>query len=113
MTIAEAVSEGIRIPFTPSSDVIAGVPQELDDIVVIPTSNIDANVEGTGAVEGLFRVAKTTTSFPTVPGTLVYYDVADGEVNADDSGNKLLGVSMETTIEADTTVLVKLAQATA
>lgn len=111
--IAQEVSEGARILFVAPAAVTAGTPVVLDDIVVVPHTDFASGDDATGAVEGLFTVAKTTTAFPTTPGTLCYYDVVDGEVNADSSNNKLIGVAMATTVEADTTVLIKLAQPTA
>jgi predicted RecA/RadA family phage recombinase len=113
MTIAEEVSEGFRIPFVAAADLTAGTPVVLDDIVVVPHTDFASGDNATGAIEGLFRIAKTTTAFPTTPGTLCYYDVADGEVNADSTNNKLIGIAVETTIEAATTVLIKLTQPTA
>lgn len=106
MSIAEAVSEGDRVPFTPTSDVVAGVPQVLDAIVVVPTSSIVANTEGTAAVEGLFKVAKPAT-FATTYGQKLYYDVADGQVNTD-AGNTYMGVAMSRQLSADTSVIIKL-----
>ncbi|OEU67461.1 MAG: hypothetical protein BBJ57_02070 [Desulfobacterales bacterium PC51MH44] len=107
MPIAVAVSEGNRVPFTPTADVSAGVPQVLDAIVVVPTSDIAADELGSAAVEGLFEVAKPGT-FATTFGQKLYYDVADGEVN-EDSGNVLMGAAMSRQLSADTSVIIKLA----
>jgi predicted RecA/RadA family phage recombinase len=113
MAIAEEVSEGARIPFVAAAAVTAGTPVVLDDIVVVPHTDFEAGADATGAIEGLFRIAKTTTAFPTTPGTLCYYDEADKNVNADNTNNKLIGIAVETTVAADTTVLIKLKQPTA
>ncbi len=111
MAIAQEISEGRRIPFVAGADLTAGTPVVLDDIVVVPHANFTSGDDASGAVEGLFRVAKEATTFTTAFGTKLYYDVADGEVNDDSSGNKLMAIAVETTIATDTTVLCKLQQA--
>ena len=105
--IAKEVSEGARVPFTATADVEAGVPVVLDAIVVVPHTDTASGDEATGAVEGLFEVAKPAT-FATTFGQKLYYDVADGEVN-EDSGNVLMGVAMSRQLSADTSVIIKLA----
>ena len=107
MTIAQEVSEGNRIPFVAEADLTAGTPVVLDDIVVVPHTNFASGDDATGAVEGLFEVAKPAT-FATTFGQKLYYDVADEEVN-EDSGNVLMGVAMSRQLSADSSVIIKLA----
>ena len=101
---------GDRIDYTPAAAVEAGdvIVLNTDERIGIATADIAANALGSLAVEGVFNFPKSDgSSTALVQGDLVFWDVADQEINTD-SANPMAGIVAKAASDDDTTVDVKL-----
>lgn len=109
--MAQFVHEGVMIDYTPSVDVTAGTGVLQGELFGIANIDIAANTLGALAIEGVFDIEKSTAAGSgfTV-GQLVYWDNgASQATNSSGAGaNQLIGKTVRTATDADTTVRVKL-----
>ena len=112
MAMATYVAPGNSIDYTPGSAVSAGDVVVVGDIVGIAARDIAASALGALAVEGVFAVAKATTSTSAITaGAKLYWD-ASGEVVTTTAGsNKVIGYAIAAAAATDATVNVKLSRA--
>jgi len=104
--------DGDRIEYTPSSDVGAGDVVVQGDLVGIATEAIDASVQGSLAVEGVFTVPKAVTSGSALTaGTKVYWDAANEIATTTVGSNKYMGKVVKAAAATTATVDVRLGQA--
>ena len=103
------VHEGDRMAFTAPSDVTAGVPIIINNLIVIPAKSVASGEDFTGHIEGIFDLPALTTDVGD-QGDRVYWDVGDGHVKLDSEGgaNELIGVYAEPKTNGQTTVAVRL-----
>lgn len=98
---------GERISHTPGSAVASGEVVVVNGRCFVATQPIAANVAGSLAAEGAFRIAKTAGLAINL-GDLVFWDDTANEANKTASGNTYLGVCVAAAATTDTTVLVLL-----
>ena len=113
MATATFVHDGNAIDYTPGSDVSAGDVVVQGDLIGVAKQPIAASALGALAVAGVFDVPKAAGESTAIAvGVKVYWDVADTEAkeDAEAGANKYLGKTVAATVDADTTVRVRLEQ---
>lgn len=109
MPTAVSLQTGNYIDYVPSSAKSAGDVVQLNGIIGVVVTDLEAGQLGALQVEGIVSVAKdTSTAFAA--GEAVFWDVADNEAN-DDTGNPYMGVAVADAASSDATVKVKLLHA--
>jgi predicted RecA/RadA family phage recombinase len=73
----------------------------------IAMADIAQNATGAVAVSGVFELPVVTAG-AIAQGALVYWDVADGEINASSGGNIPAGYAAKAKVSGNTTILVNL-----
>jgi predicted RecA/RadA family phage recombinase len=107
--MADYVSPGDSIDYTPSSAVTAGDVIVVGEKVAIATTNISADELGSLAVTGRFKVAKATLSTSAITqGTGLYWDASGETVTETAGSNKKIGIASAAAAAAATTVEVLL-----
>lgn len=111
MAQANKVSEGCVVDYTAVAAIVAGDVIKLPDgrAAVVPTAVDAARLAG-ACVEGIFRLAKST-SIAFLKGGDVYWDVSASKANfRADTGTPdfYVGVALEDAAAAATTILVAL-----
>jgi len=102
-------SEGLRINYTPVGAVDAGDVIVQEDLIGIATTNIAAGELGVLDVEGVFDVAKATTSGSGIDaGSVVYWNPTSEVATETTAGGVYMGKAIADAADADATVRVKL-----
>jgi predicted RecA/RadA family phage recombinase len=107
------IHDGDTIDYTPAADTPVGTVVVQADLVGVAESFIKANTLGSLAVEGVFDLPKAVGAGSAIAaGALTYWDAAaqNATKNAAAGANKLLGKATKATVDADTTVRVRLQQ---
>jgi len=107
---AVRISDGDRIPYTPSGSAVAvGDVIVLADLIGVADAAIADGDNGTLAIEGVFKVPKNTSQAFAI-GADVYFDESASEaVNTDDSAaNNLMGKCYRAAGSSDATMEVLL-----
>lgn len=106
--IFEVISSRYKyIKHAPAGVVVAGAHAEVNDLDVFSLTDLAATEEGVW-ISGAPRVkAKKNEALAINEGDKVYYDVADGNVNKDASGNHAVGHAVEAAATADTHVIIE------
>ena len=110
---AKFVHEGESIDYTPGADVLTGAVVVQAELVGVAQGPIKANQLGSLAVSGVFDFPKALGAGSAIPaGTNAYWDAAaqNATKNAAAGANKLIGKAVKTTVDADTTVRIRLLQ---
>lgn len=110
---AKFVHEGESIDYTPGADVLTGAVVVQAELVGVAQGPIKANQLGSLAVSGVFDFPKALGAGSAIPaGTNTYWDAAaqNATKNAAAGANKLIGKAVKTTVDADTTVRIRLLQ---
>jgi predicted RecA/RadA family phage recombinase len=110
---AKFVHEGESIDYTPGADVLTGAVVVQAELVGVAQGPIKANQLGSLAVSGVFDFPKALGAGSALPaGTNAYWDAAaqNATKNAAAGANKLIGKVVKTTVDADTTVRIRLLQ---
>ena len=110
---AKFVQEGGSIDYTPGADVLTGAVVVQAELVGVAQGPIKANQLGSLAVSGVFDFPKALGAGSAIPaGTNTYWDAAaqNATKNAAAGANKLIGKAVKTTVDADTTVRIRLLQ---
>jgi predicted RecA/RadA family phage recombinase len=107
---AQYVHDGKAVDFTPTVDVAIGSIVIQGDLIGITKRDIKAGSLGSIAVEGVFDIPKDPVDAAAFEaGSKVYVD-SDGNVVADDAGNKYLGKTVTDAAATDSLVRVRLSQ---
>jgi len=93
-----------EIRYVSGSNVAAGTPVVLTGNLLVPIGPVTANVEAAFAVRAKKALVAKAAPLELAAGAKVYWDAADGNVNASDSGNTLCGHVSKPAASADTTV---------
>ena len=110
---AKFVHEGESIDYTPGADVLTGAVVVQAELVGVAQGPIKAGQLGSLAVAGVFDFPKALGAGSAIPaGTNAYWDAAaqNATKNAAAGANKLIGKAVKTTVDADTTVRIRLLQ---
>jgi predicted RecA/RadA family phage recombinase len=110
---AKFVHEGEAIDYTPGADTLVGAVVVQAEMVGVTVAPIKANQLGSLAVSGVFDFPKALGAGSAIPaGTNAYWDAAaqNATKNAAAGVNKLIGKAVKTTVDADTTVRIRLLQ---
>ena len=107
--MAQFLSDGAVVDYTPSVDTPAGSVVVQDDLVGITKHDIKADALGALAVEGVFDIAKDPTAAITA-GAKLYWDATNGQAVTTATGNKLLGKAIADAAASTTLVRVRLSQ---
>jgi len=100
------VQQGNVIDFVAGADIAVGdvVPLGTTRIGVAQTAIANGDT-GAVVVKGVFEIA-ASTSVAMAVGSLAYWDVADGNLNATATDNILAGIVVEAKAQAGTTAKV-------
>ena len=107
------VHEGESIDYTPGADVLTGAVVVQAELVGVAQGPIKANQLGSLAVSGVFDFPKALGAGSALPaGSNAYWDAGaqNATKNAAAGANKLIGKTVKTTVDADTTVRIRLLQ---
>lgn len=110
---AKFVHEGESIDYTPGADVLTGAVVVQAELVGVAQGPIKANQLGSLAVSGVFDFPKALGAGSGMPaGTNAYWDAGaqNATKNAAAGANKLIGKTVKTTVDADTSVRIRLLQ---
>ncbi len=110
---AKFVHEGEAIDYTPGADVLTGAVVVQAELVGVAQGPIKANQLGSLAVSGVFDFPKALGAGSGMPaGTNAYWDAGaqNATKNAAAGANKLIGKTVKTTVDADTSVRIRLLQ---
>lgn len=110
---AKFVQEGAAIDYTPGADVLTGAVVVQAELVGVAQGPIKAGQLGSLAVSGVFDFPKALGAGSGMPaGTNAYWDTAaqNATKNAAAGANKLIGKTVKTTVDADTSVRIRLLQ---
>lgn len=103
--IAKYVQDGKYIDYIPTADIDAGAIVIIsDNLIGIATQPIPAGNSGAICTEGVFEVAKDTSTFSA--GAAAYF--SGNIVTVTSSNATLIGVAIAEANETDETVRVKL-----
>ncbi|RLC78694.1 MAG: hypothetical protein DRI61_09440 [Chloroflexi bacterium] len=97
-----------RIDYTPSSAVSAGDVILQVGLLGVALSDMAASEKGALATAGIYDVAKVGSAIDA--GDVVYWDVADNEVNETASGNTKMGYAIDDAAAGDATVRLIMMQ---
>ena len=100
-----------RIERPANGALVAGSVTVLGEVIGINTQVIAAGEIGTYAIKGVFEIAKVDSVDAFTLGAQVFWDVADGECNADNA-NPLAGICVKAAGATDTTVWVAINETT-
>lgn len=107
--MASAISVGMRVNYTPGSDVAVGSVVVLNDLVGVADRPIPAGRLGALAVQGIFSFDKATGVGEAIAlGATVYYDSSAGQITTTSTDNKLVGKCAKAAADGDATVEVLL-----
>lgn len=99
------------IDYTPGSAVSAGDVVVLGDHIGVALNDIAAGVKGALAVRGVFEFPKTAGGSTAIAvGKTVYWDASGQVMTETSTSNTLAGKTELATVDADTTVLVRLTE---
>ena len=110
---ANFVQEGESIDYTPGADVLTGAVVVQAELVGVAQGPIKAGQLGSLAVSGVFDFPKALGAGSGMPaGTNAYWDAGaqNATKNAAAGANKLIGKTVKTTVDADTSVRIRLLQ---
>jgi predicted RecA/RadA family phage recombinase len=110
---AKFVHEGESIDYTPGADVLTGAVVVQAELLGVAQGPIKANQLGSLAVSGVFDFPKALGAGSGMPaGTNAYWDAGaqNATKNAAAGANKLIGKTVKTTVDADTSVRIRLLQ---
>lgn len=105
------VHNGAAIDYTPTADTPAGTVVLLVDLLGVTRVDLKANQLGSIAVVGVFDFPKAGGAGSAIPvGTLTYWDATNNVATKTATGNKLIGKTVKTNVDADAFVRVRLQQ---
>lgn len=107
------VHEGAAIDYTPGGDTPAGTVVVQGELVGVTRVDLKAGQLGSLAVQGVFDFPKALGAGSAIPvGTNAYWDAAakNATKNAAAGANKLIGKAVKSTVDADTTVRIRMSQ---
>ena len=107
---ATFISEGVSVPYTPTSKVDAGDVVVQNTLVGIAKRDIEANARGALHVSGVFEVPKGTGDGGMDAGTPAYWDDSAGVATNTSTDNTLMGKVVTDADDQDTSVRVRLNQ---
>lgn len=110
---AKFVHEGESIDYTPGADTLVGAVVVQAELVGVAQVPIKANQLGSLAVSGVFDFPKALGAGSAITvGSNAYWDAAaqNATKNAAAGVNKLIGKAVKNTVDADTTVRIRLLQ---
>lgn len=105
--MAQFISQGDRIEYTPSSAKTAGDVVVLGGVVGVVSSTIAANERSSLQIEGVFDFPKQSGVALTA-GAKAYWDNTNGYINATSAGNTYAGVVALDAASGATVVRLKL-----
>jgi predicted RecA/RadA family phage recombinase len=109
--MANFISEGDNLDYTPGADVAAGAVVVQGDLIGVAKRPIPANTAGSLAVSGVFDFPKSTAGGSAIAaGATVYWNAGAQQATTTSAGNKLLGKTTKAAADADATVRVRLSQ---
>jgi len=110
--LTKYVSEGVEMPYTPGSAVVAGDIAVIGEIVAHAPRAIAASVEGSVTIKGVVRFPKAVLSTSAITqGTKLYWDSGNEVVTETAAAWKVAGYAFEAAGATDETVDVDLARA--
>jgi predicted RecA/RadA family phage recombinase len=105
--VASSVAPGLRVDYTPSTDIALGAVVVQGDLVGIADRPLPANQLGSLAVQGIFSIAKATGAITA--GAKVYWDAAISKVTTTATGNVYVGMAVKAVASGAAEVEVLLA----
>ncbi len=105
--------EGNSIPYTPVVDTPAETVVVQGELVGIAKLDIPANEEGALHVVGVFEMSKATGGATAIGvGLNVFWDDGADVITTNDAAgaNKLIGKTIEASVDTDETQLVRMSQ---
>ncbi len=109
MPQASYVQHGDSVDYKPAVDTPAGAVVVVGDLVGVTKRDIQANIFGAIAVEGVFDIDKETAEVFSA-GAKVYWDSATNQATTEEAGNKLLGKAVHAAVANNNKVRVRLSQ---
>jgi predicted RecA/RadA family phage recombinase len=100
------ISDGVKLDYTPGSDVAVGAVVVIGDKVCIADRPIAANTLGAVAIHGVFNMPKGAGALSQ--GVTVYWDAATSQVTTTATGNKKAGYVAAAAASGDAEVAVLL-----
>lgn len=111
MALTTFVHDGGGVDHTPVADVAVGDVVVQGELVGIARRPIPANTTGTLAVVGVFDMPKAIgASTAIAAGANVYWDNINKRATTTATGNKLIGKTVRSAADGDSSVRVRLAQ---
>jgi predicted RecA/RadA family phage recombinase len=107
MAIADKISEGNYIDYTPASAVAQGVVVVQADLVCVAENAIPANTLGALSTRGVYSINKLATDVVAV-GAILYWDVANSRATITASTHKVFGRAIAAAGNGATKVLALL-----
>ena len=110
---AKFIHEGEAIDYTPGADTLTGAVVVQSELVGIALGPIKSGQLGSLAVSGVFDFPKAVGAGSAITvGSNAYWDAAaqNATKNAAAGVNKLIGKAVKNTVDADTTVRIRLLQ---
>ena len=107
MAIADKVSEGNYVPYTPVSAVAQGSVVVQADLVGVAELAIPANTLGSLSVRGLYNINKLSTDV-VAAGAILYWDAANSRATITASTHKIFGRAVAAAGNGATKVLAVL-----
>lgn len=100
------ISDGVKLDYTPGSDVAVGAVVVVGDLVCVADRPIAANTLGAVAHAGVFLMPKGAGALSQ--GVTVYWDAANSVVTTTATGNKKAGHVAAAAASGDAEVAVLL-----
>jgi predicted RecA/RadA family phage recombinase len=107
MAIADKISEGNYIDYTPASAVAQGVVVVQADLVCVAENAIPANTLGALSTRGVYSINKLTTDV-VAAGAILYWDNANSRATITASTHKVFGRAIAAAGNGATKVLALL-----
>ena len=107
MAIADKVSEGNYVPYTPGSAVAQGSVVVQADLVGVAELAIPANTLGSLSVRGLYNINKLSTDV-VAAGAILYWDAVNSRATITASSHKIFGRAVAAAGNGATKVLAVL-----
>lgn len=107
MAIADKISEGNYIDYTPGSAVAQGAVVVQADLVGVAENAIPANTLGALSVRGLYNINKLTSDV-VAAGAILYWDAANSRATITASTHKQFGRAIAAAGNGATKVLALL-----
>jgi predicted RecA/RadA family phage recombinase len=101
------VQPGRVLDHVAAADIDSGDVVVMGQRIGVAMTDIANGKTGAVAVEGLATLPVVTAG-AIAQGALVYWDVADGEINASSGGNIPAGYAAKAKVSGDTTIVVQL-----